>query len=68
MPIEKVTKERKPVLQYDQDNIFIKKYASGTEAARCLNTSQSNISKVCNGKRQTVKGFIFKFDSKQNII
>jgi len=51
----------KPVIQYDINNIFIKEWNSGKEAANSLNIKQSNINACCNGKILKYKGFYWKF-------
>jgi hypothetical protein len=48
-------------LQYSKDNKFIKEWLSATDAARSLNTSQSNIWNCIKGKRKTAAGFIWKY-------
>lgn len=51
----------KPILQYDLNNNFIRKWESQTEAAKALNVSRQNISKVALGKRNQTGGFIWKY-------
>lgn len=51
----------KEVGQYTLEGVLIAKYGSGSDAARALNGSQSNISAVCRGKRVKYKGYIWKY-------
>ncbi len=51
----------KSILQYAKDGKFIKEFASQKEAEKELGIKQHNISAVCNGKRKTTGGFIWKF-------
>jgi hypothetical protein len=52
---------QKPVLQFDKQGNFIKEYPSQSQASRKNKISQTNISRVCLGKRKTAGGFIWKF-------
>jgi hypothetical protein len=49
------------VNQYSLDGKFIKTWNSLTKAAKALNCSQPHISDVCNGKRKTTGGYIWKY-------
>lgn len=49
--------DAKPVRCIEANTI----YPSATEAARCLNLNQSNISQVCLGKRKTAGGYHWEF-------
>lgn len=51
----------KKVSKYDLDGKFIKIFNSVKEAAMDVHTSKAGISQVCNGKRKTHKGFVWKF-------
>jgi excinuclease UvrABC nuclease subunit len=57
----------KPVLQYDLNNNFIKKWKSSTEAARELNLNISKIKGCANYEkyRHSTGGFIWKNEPKQ---
>lgn len=57
---------RKPVLQYDLDNNFIKEYPSMLDVQRKTGITTGNISTVCNGNRNTAGGYKWKF-KKQTI-
>lgn len=57
----------KPVYQYDLDGNFIKKFNSTRAAGEELNISSAHICAVCNNKRKTANGFIFKYYKKSKI-
>ena len=59
-------KKSKVVLQYSLDGVFIKKWASTQEVKRQLGFNQGNISECCNGKRQTHKGYIWRYKDSIN--
>lgn len=48
-----------PILQFDLDFNLIKEWVSMQEAARILNCNTNNISRCCNCKIDTYKGFIW---------
>lgn len=52
----------KKVNQYTLNGLFIRSFNSATEAAKELNLTQSNISRVCNKIRNKTGGFIFKWE------
>ena len=52
----------KPVLQYDMDGNFIKKYYGIAEAQRETGVQFKNISKVCKGDRRHAGGYIWKYE------
>lgn len=52
----------KPVLQYDMDGNFIKKYHGIAEAQRETGVQFKNISKVCKGERRHAGGYIWKYE------
>ena len=54
------TKNKKPVLQYTLDGIFVKEYES-TKAVRKDGYDQGNVWKCCHNKSKTHKNFIWKF-------
>jgi len=56
----------KAVLQYDKKNNLIMEYKSITEAVNI--TGIKHLVKVCNGKRKTAGGFIWKYKNEINII
>lgn len=51
----------KPVLCYNKDGEFIKEYNSAAEASKELNLDRGAICWCCKGKRNIVKGYIFKY-------
>jgi len=57
----KITVKRK-VLQYDINNNFIASFNSLTEAANKYDVSKAALSRICNGKIKSCKGFIWKFE------
>ncbi len=54
-------KTRKPVIQKDMQNNFIKEWESASEAARQLNYKSTNISKCCRGKSEKYYNFKWEF-------
>ena len=57
----RISKRRKIVYQYDLNDNLINQFKSNREASRILNINSGAISRVCNGKRKTYKGFIYKY-------
>lgn len=55
-------KLRKPVIQYDKTGKIIKKHISLIEAQKATGIKNGNISLVCNGKRKTAGGYIWKYE------
>lgn len=53
--------KRKKVSQYDLQGNFIKTWESTREAERGTGAEHSKISKCCNGKQKTTKGYIWKW-------
>lgn len=52
---------KKPVIQYDLQENFVKEWKSACEAERQLKISQANISACCRGVRKTTGKFIWRF-------
>lgn len=52
----------KPVLQYDLNGNFIKRFPSAKESGRQTGLSQGHISECCRGEIQKYKGFIWKYE------
>jgi group I intron endonuclease len=50
----------KPVCQYTKDDSFIREWECLSQAGRELGFSVSHISQVCNGKRNSAYGFLWK--------
>lgn len=51
----------KKILQFTKDGLFIKEWYWAYEINRELWISYANINKVCNWKRKTAWGFVFKY-------
>lgn len=58
--IQKVKKKPK-IGQYDLNNNLLNVFETISQAGRITNTSISNISEVCKGKRKTANNFIWKY-------
>lgn len=56
-----VKKKSKPVIQYTLDGEFIKEYYSIKSAAQEVDCNKSLIMRVCQGKKKTAKGYIWKY-------
>jgi len=54
----------KPVLQYNRDGNFIKRYYGIMEAQRETGVQFRNISKVCKGERRFAGGYIWRYEEK----
>ena len=52
---------KKPIIQYDLSNNFIKEWSSAKEAENSQKIQYKNISACCRGKRKTAGGYIWKF-------
>ena len=50
-----------PILQFDKKGKFIKEYKCEIEAIKELGVNSNHIPEVCNGKRKTFGGFIWKY-------
>lgn len=59
---EVARKQAKPLLQFDKDGNFIKRWESLRAAAKALGVSPGNVSSACNGKQQTSYGFIWRYE------
>ena len=55
------TANKKRIAQYTKTGEFIREWQSATDAMNMLNISKSKISNVCNGKRKSAGGYIWKF-------
>jgi hypothetical protein len=51
----------KPVIQFDLNDNFIKEYDSTSMASNETNISKVDIRRVCNGKRMTAGGYMWKY-------
>ena len=54
-------KVSKPILQFDLDGNFVKRWKSGKEIERTLGFASSNISAVCRGKYNQRYNFMWRF-------
>lgn len=61
--IGKESHSHKPVLQYDMQGNFIKKFYGIAEAQRETGIIFQNISKVCKGERKSAGGYIWRFEN-----
>lgn len=57
----RVSEKRKPIIQYSLGGDVVAYHLSITLAANEIGGSTSAISQVCNGKRKTYKGFLWKY-------
>lgn len=62
--LESNKNKRKPVIQYDKYGNIIKEWEYVLEAATKLGLIASHISSVCNKKRKSCGGYIWKFKNK----
>lgn len=51
----------KAVLMYDNKGNFVREFESATKAAAEINSKQQYVSLCCYGKRETTRGYCFKF-------
>jgi len=58
---EKYSRKTKAIVRLNLNGEYIDEFRSVTEASRVLNTSCGNVGAVCNGKRLTSKGYLFKY-------
>lgn len=54
-------KQTREVLQYTLDGTFLHKHDSISDAERATSTRHSEIIRVCNGKRRTAGGYVWKY-------
>jgi group I intron endonuclease len=63
---ERLTSElnpkNRPVLMYDKDGNFIKRFHSARESARCLGKGSGNIITCCNKKAKTAYGYKWVYE------
>lgn len=57
-----IKRKGKPVIQYDLDGNEIARFRGQNEAGRTTGISGANISQVCNNKRKTAGGYIWRYD------
>jgi hypothetical protein len=58
----KTKKNGKKIIQYDINNVFIKKWNNQLEIQKQLKIAQPHISNCCKGKRKTAGGYIWKYE------
>jgi len=58
---------KKPILQYDLQDNFIKEWASATDASKALKINSGHISTCCRGQRKTIGGFKWKLKKLKTI-
>jgi len=51
----------RPVIQYDTSGEEVMRFSSASEAGRILGLQNSKISAVCNGRRKSCGGFLWKY-------
>lgn len=57
-----LTRRARPILQFDKQGNFIKKWDSSSEFSRFIGVKNNScISDVCNGKRKSAYGYIWKY-------
>lgn len=54
-----------PVVQYDLDGNFIKRFDSLINAAASLNLSKHNLSSCCNGKQKSYGGYLWAYEGEK---
>ena len=57
------TRRKYNIIQLDNDGNILNKFNSCLEAGNFIGTSKCNINMCCNGKRNTAKGYIWKYES-----
>lgn len=62
---KKIEGKRKPILQFDLEGNYIKRYESIVAAARELGKHPSNIHAVVKGKKDTAFGYIWKYEDEE---
>ena len=53
----------KPVIQYSLDGVFIREYASSTEAEKITGISRGGIQRCCIGKYKQARGYKWRYNS-----
>jgi len=57
------TRNNKPVIQYNLNGEFIKKWDGATLVSKLFSWNPGNISDCCRGKQKTAYGFIWKYEN-----
>jgi hypothetical protein len=58
---KRALKQKKPVIQLDLNNNFIKEWPSGIDIQRALGINSGDICICCKGRQKTAGGFIWKY-------
>lgn len=60
---ERISKKRgKPVIQFDLNMNFIKKWNGTIQASKQTGINEGNIWECCNHKRKTARGYVWKYE------
>lgn len=59
------SEKRKPIFQFDLDGNFIREYSSVHEASSGIISRRRNITAVCNGKRKSAYGYIWRWGQRK---
>ncbi len=59
------SEKRKPIFQFDLDGNFIREYLSVHEASNGIISRRRNITAVCNGKRKSAYGYIWRWGQRK---
>ena len=59
----KLINSKHKVIQLDIFENIVNIFLNTVDAAKALNTTKNNICMVCNGKRKSAKGFIFRYEN-----
>ena len=58
---KRALKKKKPIIQLDLNNIFIKEWPSAIDIQRTLGLNSTDICTCCKGRQKTVGKFIWKY-------
>lgn len=58
---------KKVVYQYSLDGVFMRKYNSISEAAKCIGIFDEEISRCAKGKHKIAGGFTWRYTNKENV-
>ena len=65
--MKKAESKKRPVIQYDKENNFIKEWKSALDAELGCGVSRCHIASVCKGKRQSAGGFIWRYGRQEKV-
>lgn len=63
--IGRKSEKRKPISQFDLDGNFIREYPSIHEASNGIISRRRNITVVCNGKRKSAYGYVWRWGQRK---